>query len=74
MDLIKNLVDFVDNKLFLLAGKSKHIKSDYFNHFFFFLGNKKFSLHFGNLSKFSFKCKSHIIVSYTYNFYNFTAL
>ena len=40
MDLIKNLVDFVDNKLFLLAGKSKHIKSDYFN--YFFLATKNF--------------------------------
>ena len=42
MDLIKNLVDFVDNKPFLLASKSKHIKSDYFNYFFFFLGHKEF--------------------------------
>ena len=74
MDLIKNLVDFVDNKPFLLAGKSKHIKSDYFNYIFLFSWRQKISLHFGNLSKFSFKCKSHIIVSYTYNFYNFTAL
>ena len=74
MDLIKNLVDFVDNKPFLLASKSKHIKSDYFNYFFFLATTtKNFSLHFGYLSKFSFKCKSHIIVSYTYNFYNFTA-
>ena len=42
MDLIKNLVDFVDNKPFLLAGKSKHIKSDYFNYFSFFLATKNF--------------------------------
>ena len=72
MDLIKNLVDFLDNKPFLLASKSINILNQ--TTFSFFLATKNFSLHFGNLSKFSFKCKSHIIVSYTCNFYNFTAL
>lgn len=72
MVLIKNLLALVDNKQFFLAAKSKHIKSD--KVYPFFLASN-LSLRFENLSKFSFICKSHVIVSYLlYIFYNFTAL